>query len=82
MKSSVTQKVRKADELGQFEESRGKFLFLHKMGDKDFPYRDDRKPKFNDCKDQIIFFIHSFLYMGSQRIRQDLATEQQENSHP
>ena len=62
MKSSVTQKVRKADELGQFEESRGKFLFLHKMGDKDFPYRDDRKPKFNDCKDQIIFFIHSFLY--------------------
>lgn len=48
MKSSVTQKVRKADELGKFEENRGNFLFLHKMGDKDFPYRDDRKPKFND----------------------------------
>ena len=62
MKSSVTQKARKTDELEQFEESRGKFLFLHKMGDKDFPYRDDRKPKFNDRKDQIIFFIHSFLY--------------------
>lgn len=62
MKSSVTQKARKTDELEQFEESRGKFLFLHKMGDKDFPYRDDRKPKFNDQKDQIIFFIHSFLY--------------------
>ena len=36
MKSSVTQKVRKADELGQFEESRGNFLFLHKMGDRIF----------------------------------------------
>ena len=29
-----------------------------------FPYRDDRKPKFNDRKDQIIFFIHSFIILS------------------